>query len=40
MLSKELRDPEANDIVIKTVYDAIPLTVEYELTESSGHSKG
>jgi DNA-binding HxlR family transcriptional regulator len=34
MLSKELRDLEANGIVSRTVYDTIPVTVEYELTES------
>lgn len=37
MLSKELRDLEMNSIVIRTVYDTIPVTVEYELTKS-GHS--
>lgn len=37
MLSKELRDLEANGIVTRTVYDTIPVTVEYELT-SSGRS--
>ena len=34
MLSKELRDLEANGIVTRTVYDTIPVTVEYELTKS------
>lgn len=34
MLSKELRDLEANGIVTRTVYDTIPVTVEYELTRS------
>lgn len=34
MLSKELRDLEANGIVIRTVRDTIPVTVEYELTKS------
>jgi Predicted transcriptional regulators len=34
MLSKELRDLEANGIVKRTVYDTIPVTVEYQLTES------
>ena len=34
MLSKELRDLEANGIVKRTVYDTIPATVEYELTTS------
>lgn len=36
MLSKELRDLEANCIVTRTVHDTIPVTVEYELTKS-GH---
>lgn len=35
MLSKELRDLEMNAIVIRTVYDTIPVKVEYELTESA-----
>ena len=34
MLSKELRDLEANAIVKRTVYDTVPVTVEYELTAS------
>ncbi|MCD8539059.1 MAG: helix-turn-helix transcriptional regulator [Leadbetterella sp.] len=34
MLSKELRDLEVNGIVTRTVYDTIPVTVEYELTPS------
>lgn len=34
MLSKELRDLEANGIVTRTVYDTVPVTVEYELTAS------
>lgn len=34
MLSKELRDLEANGIAKRTVYDTIPVTVEYELTKS------
>lgn len=33
MLSKELRDLEANQLVNRTVYDTIPATVEYSLTE-------
>ncbi len=37
MLSKELRDLEANGIVTRTVLSTIPVTVEYELT-LSGHS--
>ncbi|MEN9348041.1 MAG: hypothetical protein RLZZ77_1552 [Bacteroidota bacterium] len=34
MLSKELKDLEANGIVTRTVYDTLPVTVEYELTPS------
>jgi DNA-binding HxlR family transcriptional regulator len=34
MLSKELKDLEANGIITRTVYDTIPVSVEYELTES------
>lgn len=34
MLSKELRDLEANGIVVRKVYDTIPVSVEYELTVS------
>lgn len=34
MLSKELRDLESNGIVLRKVYDTIPITVEYELTKS------
>lgn len=34
MLSKELRDLEANGIVTRTVRDTIPVAVEYELTVS------
>ncbi|HRO70982.1 MAG TPA: helix-turn-helix domain-containing protein [Chitinophagaceae bacterium] len=33
MLSKELRDLEMNKLVKRTVYDSIPVTVEYSLTE-------
>lgn len=32
MLSKELRELETNDLVLRTVYDTKPVTVEYELT--------
>ncbi|HEX8549525.1 MAG TPA: helix-turn-helix domain-containing protein [Cytophagaceae bacterium] len=32
MLSKELRDLEINQLVIRTVYDTIPATVEYSLS--------
>lgn len=34
MLSKELRDLEANGIVKRTVYNTVPVMVEYELEES------
>ncbi|MGN7888762.1 winged helix-turn-helix transcriptional regulator [Dyadobacter sp. 22481] len=37
MLSKELRELESNDLVKRTVYDSIPVVVEYSLTEY-GHS--
>jgi len=33
MLSKELRDLEANQLVKRTVYDTIPVIVEYSLTD-------
>ena len=33
MLSKELRDLEAHQLVKRTVYDSIPVVVEYTLTE-------
>lgn len=33
MLSKELRDLEANGLVKRTVYDTVPVTVEYSLTD-------
>lgn len=33
MLSKELRDLEANQLVKRTVYDAVPVVVEYSITE-------
>ena len=32
MLSKELRDLEVNQLVKRTVYDAVPVVVEYSLT--------
>lgn len=35
MLSKELKELELNGIVKRTVYDSIPVAVEYELTESA-----
>lgn len=37
MLSKELRDLESHDLVKRTVFDSIPVVVEYSLTEY-GHS--
>lgn len=37
MLSKELRELEANELVKRTVHDTVPVTVEYSLTEY-GHS--
>ncbi|UPT68374.1 MAG: helix-turn-helix transcriptional regulator [Sphingobacteriales bacterium JAD_PAG50586_3] len=33
MLSKELKELEINGLVKRTVYDTIPVTVEYEITE-------
>src|SRR4051812_17303648 len=35
MLSKELKELELNGMVERKVYDAIPVLVEYELTESA-----
>lgn len=32
VLSKELRDLELNQLILRTVYDTKPVTVEYELT--------
>jgi DNA-binding HxlR family transcriptional regulator len=32
MLSKELKELEVNALVTRTVYDTIPVSVEYELT--------
>lgn len=34
MLSKELKDLEANAVITRTVYDTVPVTIEYELTKS------
>lgn len=34
MLSKELRDLEANGIVSRTVYNTVPVSIEYALTPS------
>lgn len=39
MLSKELKDLEMNGIVKRTVFDTIPVSVEYELS-NSGKSIG
>ena len=33
MLSKELRDLEMNQLVKRTVYDSVPVVVEYSMTE-------
>ena len=33
MLSKELRELELNQLVKRTVYDSVPVIVEYSLTE-------
>ncbi|WP_163408545.1 winged helix-turn-helix transcriptional regulator [Flavobacterium ajazii] len=35
MLSKELKDLEINKLIIRTVYDTFPPTVEYRRTEHS-----
>ena len=32
MLSKELKELEINELLVRTVYDTKPVTVEYELT--------
>ncbi len=32
MLSKELKELEMNELATRTVYDTLPVTVEYELT--------
>lgn len=32
MLSKELRELELNQLVKRTVYDTLPVTIEYEVT--------
>lgn len=34
MLSKELKELELNGMIVRNVYDSIPVTVEYELSES------
>jgi len=33
MLSKELKELEINELVLRTVHDTTPVTVEYELTD-------
>ena len=33
MLSKELRDLEMNQLVTRTVYDSVPVVVEYSMTQ-------
>jgi DNA-binding HxlR family transcriptional regulator len=33
MLSKELKELEVNQLITRTVYSTIPVTVEYEITE-------
>lgn len=33
MLSKELKEMELHGLVTRTVYDSLPVTVEYELTQ-------
>ncbi len=40
MLSKELKDLEVNGIITRTVYNTIPVAVEYELTPSGYSLKG
>ena len=35
MLSKELKELELNGVITRKVYDATPVLVEYELTESA-----
>lgn len=35
VLSKELKDLEANQMITRTVYDTIPVTIEYKATEYS-----
>ena len=32
MLSKELRDLEVNQLIKRTVYDSVPVVVEYSMT--------
>jgi DNA-binding HxlR family transcriptional regulator len=35
MLSKELKEMEVNQLVKRTVYNTMPVTIEYEMTEYS-----
>lgn len=35
VLSKELKDLEANQMITRTVYDTIPVTIEYKATKYS-----
>lgn len=35
VLSKELKDLEANKMITRTVYDTIPVTIEYKATQYS-----
>lgn len=34
MLSKELKELELNGVLVRTVYDTTPVSVEYELSET------
>jgi DNA-binding HxlR family transcriptional regulator len=34
MLSKELKELELNGVLVRKVYDSMPVAVEYELTAS------
>jgi len=40
MLSKELQDLEANRLVLRTVYETKPVTVEYSITEYGTSLRG
>ena len=35
LLSKELKELELNELVVRTVYDSMPVTIEYSLTPYS-----
>jgi DNA-binding HxlR family transcriptional regulator len=39
VLSKELKDLEINELIVRNVYDTLPVTVEYELTPYGGTIK-